>query len=224
MIMVSYRDLLSAFETLGLQKADSLILHSSYRSLGEIEGGPGTVIQAIVNVIGSEGNLMLPTFNYASPPPIPDYDPETTPGLTGIITEVGRKWPGAVRSLSPTHSVAVIGPKAHEWTKDHLKVRAVGIGSPIDLLAKAGGKVLLLDVGHVANTTIHIAEEYAGVPKAPWAFGLPSINIKLPDGSKNWSTRRIPPPPAVPDSVGLNTSSVRKTRSKIFVWASAKCS
>jgi aminoglycoside 3-N-acetyltransferase len=173
---------MDSFQTLGLQTGDSLIVHSSYRSLGDVEGGPATVIQALLNCIGPQGNLMLPTFNYAVPRPDPYFDPAETPGATGVITEVGRKWPGAVRSVHPTHSVAVIGPKATEWTQDHLKVRAAGIGSPIDLLAKHGGKVLLLGVGQIANTTIHIAEEYAGVPKAPWVFGLPILNIKLPSG------------------------------------------
>lgn len=180
--MVACQDLMDTFRTLGLESGDSLIVHSSYRSLGEVEGGPATVIQALLNCIGPSGNLMLPTFNYAVPLPEPYFDPAETPGATGIITETGRKWPGAVRSVHPTHSVAVIGPKAKEWTKDHLTVRTAGIGSPIDLLARHGGKVLLIGVEHTSNTTIHIAEEYAGVPKAPWGFGLPTIRINLPTG------------------------------------------
>jgi aminoglycoside N3'-acetyltransferase len=53
----------------------------------------------------------------------------------------------------------------------------------MDRLAKRGGKVLLVGVGHIANTTIHVGEEYAGVPKAPWAIGLPIVKVLMPDGS-----------------------------------------
>ncbi|MFA5864384.1 MAG: AAC(3) family N-acetyltransferase [Phycisphaerae bacterium] len=173
---------MDTFRTLGLDTGDSLIVHSAFRALGEVDGGPSTVIQALLNVIGPSGNLMLPTFNYAVPLPEPYFDPAETPGATGIITEIGRKWPGAMRSAHPTHSVAVIGPGAESLTRDHLNHRALGIGSPIDLLAQNKGKVLLIGVGHNTNSTIHVGEEYAKVPKAPWAFGLPSIKVRLPNG------------------------------------------
>jgi hypothetical protein len=105
-------------------------------SFGRVEGGADSVLDAILEVIGPKGNLMLPTFNYTRPIPEPYFDPAATPGHTGAIPEAGRKRAGAVRSLHPSHSVAVIGPDAVELTRDHLKVRALGIGSPIDRLAQ----------------------------------------------------------------------------------------
>jgi aminoglycoside 3-N-acetyltransferase len=153
------------------------------RHLGPVEGGAGTVIDAILEVIGPGGNLMLPTFNYVDPVPSPHFDPEVTPGRTGILPEVGRKRPGAVRSLHPTHSVAVIGPDAERLTAGHLSQRVFGVGSPIDLLAREGGKVLLLGVGQTSNSTIHVAEEHAGLPKGPWPVGLPVVKVRRPDGT-----------------------------------------
>jgi len=175
-------DLSKVFSNVGLVSGDNVIVHSSFRSLGPVAGGPETVVQALLDVIGPDGNLMLPTFNYSHPAPTPYYDPRETPCRTGIIPEMGRKWAEAVRSLHPTHSVAVIGPDAEELTKDHLKVRTMGIGSPIDKLAKRDGKILLIGVGHTTNSTIHIGEEYAGVPKAPYQWGCPVVKICLPDG------------------------------------------
>jgi len=166
----------------GLTNGDSVIIHSSLRSLGRVTGGPGAVIQALLDVVGPTGNLMFPTFNYWLSPTESYFDPAQTPGKTGAITEAARKWPGARRSLHPSHSVTVIGPDAKALTDDHLKCRTVGIGSPADRLAKRGGKVLLVGVGHIANTMIHIGEEYAGVPKAPWAIGLPVVKVLMPDG------------------------------------------
>src|ERR1051325_3552325 len=176
---ITKAQLARAFRDLGLVAGDSLIVHSSFRSIAPVEGGPMGLIEALLEVIGPGGNLMLPTFNYTRPIPEPYFDPETTPGRTGIIPESGRKHPAAVRSLHPSHSVAVIGPAAEELTRDHLKVRAFGIGSPIDRLAQKGGMVLLLGVGHISNSLIHIAEEYAGVPKVSvYPEPLPFFKIK----------------------------------------------
>jgi len=182
-LILTGKELADAFRRIGLAGGDSLIVHSSFRSLGKVDGGPKTVIQALLDVIGSKGNLMLPTFNYFRPAPEPYYDPATTKCKTGIIPEVGRQWPGAVRSLHPTHSVTVIGPDAEKLTRGHLECRAVGIGSPIDRLVKINGKILLIGVGNNTNTTIHLGEEYAGTPKALWTDEPVFVKVRLPDGN-----------------------------------------
>ena len=176
-------DIARGLRELGLARGDGLIVHSSMRHLGPVEGGADTVIDAILEVIGPGGNLMLPTFNYVSPLPSPYFDPGETPGRTGILPETGRKRPGAVRSLHPTHSVAVIGPDAGRLTAGHLSQRVFGVGSPVDLLAQGGGKVLLLGVGQTSNSTIHVAEEHAGLPKGSWFEELPVVRIRRPDGT-----------------------------------------
>lgn len=180
---LSLVDLVTAFRDSGVVEGDNLIVHSSYKSLGRVVGGPETVINALLESIGSRGNLMLPAFNYTRPMPEPYFDPANTPCRTGIIPELGRKRPEAVRSMSPTHSVSVIGPNAEELACDHLRCRTFGVGSPIDRLAKMGGKILLIGVGNDANSTIHIGEEYAGTPKAHWTDSVPVARVLMPDGS-----------------------------------------
>lgn len=175
-------ELVEAFRALGLATGDSVVVHSSCRSLGPVEGGADTVLDALIETIGPGGNLMLPTFNYTRPLPEPCYDPDTTPARTGIIPQLGRRRSGAVRSLHPTHSVAVIGPQAEALTRDHLAVRTLGKGSPLDRLAAAGGKVLLIGVGYTSNSLIHVAEEHADIPKASWHDPLPLLKVRLPTG------------------------------------------
>jgi aminoglycoside 3-N-acetyltransferase len=174
--------LCAGFRELGLARDDSLIVHSSCRTLGPIAGGADTVIDALLDTIGPGGHLMLPTFNYTRPLPEPYFDPAQTPGRTGILAELGRQRPGAVRSLHPTHSVAVLGPQAEDLTRDHHRGRAFGIDSPIDRLARRGGKVLLLGVGHTSNSTVHVAEEYARIPKVSWYDELPWVKVRLRSG------------------------------------------
>jgi aminoglycoside 3-N-acetyltransferase len=180
--MTDKANLIDAFGAAGIQRGDSLMVHSSFRKLRPVDGGPETVLDALLQAIGPDGNLMLPTFNYTSPLPDPYFDPAETPCRTGIIAELGRKRPAAVRSLHPTHSVAVIGPRAAELTDRHLATRAFGVGSPVDRLAQMGGKVLLIGVGHTSNSTIHVAEEHAGVPKPRRFDDNAAARVLMPDG------------------------------------------
>jgi len=181
---VTEKDLGKVFSELGIASGDNLMIHSSLGSLGRVEGGADTVLDALLSLIGPKGNLMLPTFTYTRPLPVPYFDPATTPARTGIIPETGRKRPGAIRSLHPTHSIAVIGPDAARLTQHHLSCRAIGIGSPLDLLGAMGGKILLLGVDQRTNSAIHVAEEYAETPKVSWyPPPLPFAKILMPDGT-----------------------------------------
>src|SRR5688500_10428768 len=90
---------------LGLAVGDALVVHSSLRSIGPVEGGAEAVVAALLDVVGERGLLVAPTFTYRGE----RFDPLTEPGLTGRIAEAVRSWPGALRSWHPTHSVAAIG-------------------------------------------------------------------------------------------------------------------
>jgi len=178
--VITENDIVQSLKDIGIVKNDSVIVHSSYRAMGKVEEGPETVLRALLRAVGTDGNLMLPVFNYTKSVPEPYFDPEKKSARTGIINELGRHRPDAVRSLHPAHSVAVIGPKAKFLTNNHQT--SFGIDSPIDRLAKIGGKILLIGVGHVSNSTIHIAESYAETPKAAVLDELPFFKVKLPDG------------------------------------------
>ena len=152
-----------AFRDNRLDKVRHLLVHSSLSSLGHVEGGARTVLDALMAVLGPAGTLMAPTFNYF----LEDhevFDPLTKPSQTGAIPEALRKCSGAVRSFHPTYSVAALGPDAVALTSDHWQAEPVGMDCPIDRLAREGGSVLLIGVKHDANSTIHVGEAYADVP------------------------------------------------------------
>jgi len=163
---VTRKTVSSCFSEAGLSRGANVLLHSSLSSVGRVEGGPDAVIDGILDVIGSSGTLMVPTFNYWVSEL---FDPDSTPGLTGLISETLRRRKTAVRSLHPTHSVAAIGDSALEFTKEHEETGALRLGSPVDKLAKLGGYVVLLGVRHESNSTIHLGEAYA----RPWYLGFP---------------------------------------------------
>jgi len=145
---------------IGVRPGDKLVVHSSLRAIGQVDGGSKSVVAALLDAVGSDGLIAAPTFTYHAT----RFNPETEPSLTGAITETVRHWPGAVRSWHPTHSWAMIGPDAADIADGHHLIGGVSFDSPLDRIAKAGGKVLLIGVGHAANTTIHVGETHANVP------------------------------------------------------------
>ena len=159
---LSQQDLVTAMEDAGLGRVNRLLMHSSLHSLGRVEGGAETLIDALLEVLGGEGTLMVPTFNYNLEQEI--FDPATVRSQTGLITETVRKRPEAIRSLHPNYSVAAIGKDAEALTRKHWEAEATGVGSPIDRIARAGGSILLLGVKHDTDSSMHVGEAYAEVP------------------------------------------------------------
>lgn len=152
--------LAASFRSLGLQAGDRVVVHSSLRAMGVIEGGAAVAVAALLEVVGPGGLVVAPTFTYSTPA----FDPGVTPGRSGALGEALRRRPEAVRSLHPFYSVAAAGAGAGELCEgDHL-LAAASAGSPLDRLAAAGGLVLLLGVGHTSNTTVHVGEFHAQAP------------------------------------------------------------
>jgi aminoglycoside 3-N-acetyltransferase len=165
---ISHDRLVSDFKSLGLGKGDLVAMHSSLKSIGQVEGGADTVIDALLDCIGCDGTLMTPTFTHCfeGSKNLQPFDKNSTPALTGLITETLRKRTEAYRSLHPTHSAAAIGRLADEITRDHLKATPLGIGSPFHRLHEHDGSILLLGVGHNTNSFVHVAEVMVGVSYA----------------------------------------------------------
>lgn len=158
--MVQKQDIVSALHGAGIAHLRRLLMHSSLHSIGQVEGGGATVVDALLEVLGPNGTLMVPTFNYTLGERDP-FDPKRVPSQCGIATETVRQRSEAIRSLHPNYSVAAIGKDAESLTREHWKAEAVGVGSPIDRIARGGGYVLLLGVKHDSNSTMHVGEAYA---------------------------------------------------------------
>lgn len=153
----------------GIDRGDIVLLHSSLKSIGFVDGGADTVIDAFLNVLGSEGTLLMRSFKAGSEFFLVEkgcvFDIKNSPSEVGAITERFRKRTGVVRSLNPTHCVAGIGAKANEILSDHEKcVVSCGIGSPFNKICDINGKIFLLGVSRDSNTTLHFLENTNGAP------------------------------------------------------------
>jgi aminoglycoside N3'-acetyltransferase len=106
------------------------------------------------------------------------FDPATTPAAPdlGVVADAFWRRPGVARSEHP-QAFAAAGPRAAEILADPLPLPPHVPASPIGRVHELDGQVLLLGVGHEADTTLHLAEVLAGVP-----YGVPRTCTVLRDG------------------------------------------
>lgn len=159
-------------QALGVTAGDLLFVHSSFRSLGPVEGGAAAVVAALEDAVGSEGLVLMPSFNLVEPERrASSWDVETTPSTVGWLTEFFRTMPGTVRSDHYSHSVAARGRGAHTFVGDHRSRRGptstwdaepwgctYGVDSPMHRAYADDGKVLMLGVDYTSSTYAHLVE------------------------------------------------------------------
>jgi aminoglycoside 3-N-acetyltransferase len=150
---------------LGIKPGDTLLVHSSFKSLGLTGSSPLGVVEALMGAV-PQGTLLLPALSYENVNgDNPRFSVKETPCCVGVIPETFRNCPGVVRSVHPTHSVCAYGKYAEEITKEHHRDRTpVGERSPFRKLAAYKGKIMMLGCGLGANTFLHGVEEAAGTP------------------------------------------------------------
>jgi aminoglycoside 3-N-acetyltransferase len=159
--MHTVSSLISDIRSLGILASDTLMVHSSMKAIGEVEGGAESVLDALQSAL-SEGLLILPTHTWK------DwnnrgglFDPELEPSCVGVLTELFRKRPGVYRSLHPSHSVAAWGADAQAYVQGEEYAKTPG---PRDgcwgRLYDRKAKILFLGATSKTNTYLHSVEEW----------------------------------------------------------------
>ena len=117
--MVTEKDVMAALRKLGVSEGDTIITHSSFKSLGETENGADTVIKGMSDAVGETGTVVFPTLCQKDWDNIFKNWHLDADSDVGYLTNYFRKLPGARRSDQATHSVAAMGAKAEYITKTH---------------------------------------------------------------------------------------------------------
>lgn len=155
---------------LGVQAGDVLMVHSSVRAVGPVTGGAAVIVQALLDAIGPDGTLTayvdFEKFYEDGDAEIPVFDPRVARAALdhGVLHEVIRTWPGALRSDHPDAGVCAIGARAEWIVADHPFHYGYGEGSPFEKIAQAGGRVLMLGAPLDTITLLHYAEHRAQIP------------------------------------------------------------
>ena len=145
---------------LGLKSGGVLLVHCAFSQVKPVEDGPLGLIEALQEALGPAGTLVMPSMTDDDEHP---FNPLTTPCVgMGVVANTFWRLPGVHRSDSP-HAFAAKGPQAARITEPHPVEVPHGLDSPVGRVYELDGEVLLLGVGHEANTTIHLAENMAEV-------------------------------------------------------------
>lgn len=193
--------LIKDFKSMGIKKGMTIIVHSSLSSIGWVCGGPIAVIDALIEVIGEDGNIVMPSHSgdYSEPsywcnPEVPKkwyeiireempaFNPKTTPcrGM-GIIAETFIKYEGVKRSHHPQVSFSAYGKDKNFIIENHSLEYGLSENSPIARLYDLDSYVLLLGVPYDNNTSFHLSE-YRSECREKFISGAPIVE----NGKRVW--------------------------------------
>ena len=198
-------DIKTALKEVGVRKGQTVMVHTSLSSLGYVCGGAQSVIEALIESVGCEGTIMMPTQSWKNLDPqtgvywqepeewwpvireyIPAYDKRITPTNTmGAVSEMFRQWPKTLRSDHPARSVAAWGQYAKYLIENHDLSDIFGESSPIGRLYELDGYVLMIGVGYDKNTSLHLADVRA---EYPGKHTVTESSAILVDGKRIWKS------------------------------------
>ncbi|NTX01626.1 AAC(3) family N-acetyltransferase [Myxococcus sp. CA040A] len=158
---VSQREMVEQLRSLGVHTGGVLLVHTSFKAVRPVEGGPLGLIGALRAALGRDGTLVMPTMTDGETV----FDPASTPTTDmGITAELFWRQPGVSRSTHPGGSFAAEGPDAAVICRPQPLSPPHGPDSPVGRVHDLDGQVLLLGVTQGENTTLHLAESLAKVP------------------------------------------------------------
>ena len=188
--------ILAALAAVGVEKGDTLLVHSSLSACGRIVGGAKTIIEAIIESIGPEGNFFVPTFQRSEcylnginkrwdhrPSDLRDRASDAVRWVGTLPLEFMRLYPDAPRGVHISHSWAGWGPKAAEVLSRQAEDEPPFSDNSCPMLVKdMGGKILLFGspIGHMSF--VHCFETHFNLS----GLGPSYYDVRLADGTITW--------------------------------------
>jgi aminoglycoside N3'-acetyltransferase len=158
------RTLREALARIGLRRGMTVVVHSQLSRLGYVQGGPSMVIDTLMETVGSEGCIVMPTYPTRNAGAVyleegHVFDVNKTPSAVGVLTEVFRTWPGVQRSLHPTNPVSAWGKDAGKIIEGHeLSLTPYGDEAPYGRLARMEDSYNLMLETPVLSLLHHLQE------------------------------------------------------------------
>lgn len=166
--LVTQEQMVNELHSLGLAAGQVVFVHSALSSLGRVAGGADAVVDALLEVVGATGTLVVPTFTFAhGRVDDPIFDPQRDRSEMGAITEAVRARPGARRSCHLLHSVAALGAQAETITAVH-GPSAWAADGPFWQLHELDARIVLLGVPYLRCTWFHVIEQLVQVRYRVW--------------------------------------------------------
>lgn len=190
--IITKEDLIHQFLSIGLRAGDHLLVHSSLSKIGYVENGPQDVVEALLEIVGPGGNLLMPNspnaeYQLSYIQNVDYFDVANSPSKLGVISEYFRLLPNAIRSAHPTEPVSCIGPDARYYTQEHFGEQTPYTSkSPFYRISEMGGKILYLGVSFDnAGTNLHTLEDAVDNFKFPVYYSeIFDVKVRFMDGNE----------------------------------------
>jgi len=158
--------LLRVLTRCGITVGSTLVVHSSWLPHNGFRGKPADLVRALKNAVGPEGLLVMASMPYHNMTSAEwlargkAMDARRSPSMMGLISEVFRRSPGVVRSLSATHPLLAWGNRAEAFLSGHQDCdRPFGPDSPFARLLEHDALILGLDAPFSSFTFTHFVED-----------------------------------------------------------------
>jgi aminoglycoside 3-N-acetyltransferase len=163
--MFTKQNLIDHLCQLAINPSGVLLVHSSMKAIGPVEGGADTVLDALSEFMAN-GLLLLPAHSWDDASLKNGlFDPDSEPSCVGILSELFRQRPGVVRSLHPTHSICALGDGAVDFVEGEEKVTSpCSRNGAWGKLYDRHAQILFLGCPLTRNTYIHGVEEWSNIP------------------------------------------------------------
>lgn len=163
--MFTKESLIHDIADMGINPKGSLLIHSSLKSVGPVEGGADALLDAWSEYM-RDGLLIFPTHTWRQiGKETLTFDSRILPSCVGILPEIFRRRPGVIRSLHPTHSVAALGKDAEDYTAgEELRTTPCPREGCWGKLLDRDAEILFLGCTLRSNTFLHGVEEWEGIP------------------------------------------------------------
>jgi len=172
MVRYNSTDFIQGFKTLGIEKGDIVLVHSSLPSFGipldiPIRSLPAHIHSSLLSAIGLEGTIAVPTFNFDFCKGNAFNRQSTNSKGMGVFSEYIRNLKESKRSFHPTQSVSAVG-KYKDYIVENDTQSPFHPEGPFGRLLELNTKVILLGSTINSVSMIHWVEEKESVPYRYW--------------------------------------------------------
>ena len=164
----SKKEIFSQLKKMKAPQDKIVLMHSSLRAIGEVEGGAEGLLDILIEYFTKKGGLFcVPTHTWHRLDEEITLDMKSSDTCLGAFSSVAIKDGRGLRTESPTHSMVIFGDrkKAEEIAKG--EKRALTPTAPETVYGKLydeGGFVLLVGVAQNRNTYLHTVDEMLQIP------------------------------------------------------------
>lgn len=176
--MYTKSDLIRHIRALGIKSTDTVMVHTSLKSIGVIDPEDKTTAEIYIDALKeclSEGLLLIPAHTWATiQEDGQEFDVRTSIPNIGVVPTVAVRLAAesydngsrdCLRSLHPTHSVVAFGKRAEEYILGDLLAETPAPKSGcFGKLYEEKAKILLVGVNQGRNTFFHAVDEYIDTP------------------------------------------------------------